>query len=197
MAHDFAKHRSAETNTAQRKKPGRAATKKTDSGDGSHWSWFLTGLISGLFVAFIAYLGVIRPGLVTQVSNNAVSPDESTQQPPAQGLARFDFYEYLPAAEVQVDVVPVEIAPPAGTDDDIYLLQAGSFQARIDAETRRADIILMNLDANVVPGIVSGKTWHRVQVGPFTGRRATESARDTLASNNIDSIPLLMKQGAQ
>ena len=51
----------------------------------------------------------------------------------------------------------------------------------------------MNLDANVVPGIVAGKTWHRVQVGPFAGRRAAEEARDVLSSSNIDTIVLKLR----
>ena len=74
-----------------------------------------------------------------------------------------------------------------------YLLQAGSFQDREDAENRRVKILLLNMDASVVPGVVSGRTWYRVQVGPFNGRNLADAARDALSENNIDSIPLQLR----
>jgi cell division protein FtsN len=82
---------------------------------------------------------------------------------------------------------------PASADARQYLLQAGSFQDRQDAESRRAKIILLNLNANVVPGVVAGRTWQRVQVGPFSGRQSAEEARALLSANNIDSIPLIVR----
>lgn len=85
------------------------------------------------------------------------------------------------------------VASNAAGDTRQYLLQAGSFQDRQDAENRRAKIILLNLNANVVPGVVAGRTWQRVQVGPFNGRQAAEAARALLSENNIDSIPLLVR----
>ncbi|MDR2213309.1 MAG: SPOR domain-containing protein [Pseudomonadales bacterium] len=84
-------------------------------------------------------------------------------------------------------------AASAASDTRQYLLQAGSFQNRQDAESRRARILLLNLNASVVPGVVSGRTWQRVQVGPFNGRQSAEAARTLLAENNIDSIPLIVR----
>jgi hypothetical protein len=84
-------------------------------------------------------------------------------------------------------------AAPASADARQYLLQAGSFQDRQDAESRRAKIILLNLNANVVPGVVAGRTWQRVQVGPFNGRQSAEQARALLSENNIESIPLIVR----
>jgi cell division protein FtsN len=74
-----------------------------------------------------------------------------------------------------------------------YLLQAGSFQERKEADDRRAKITLLNMSADIVPGVVAGRTWYRVQVGPFAGRPPAEEARKTLSANNIDSILLLMR----
>jgi len=84
-------------------------------------------------------------------------------------------------------------APTQTADMREYLLQAGSFQDQSDAESRRAKIILLNMNANVVPGVVAGRKWMRVQVGPFNGRLAAESARAILSENNIDSIPLIVR----
>jgi cell division protein FtsN len=81
----------------------------------------------------------------------------------------------------------------ASTDMRQYLLQAGSFQNRQEAENRRARIVLLNLSANVVPGVVAGRTWQRVQVGPFNGRQSADDARAVLSANNIESIPLIVR----
>jgi cell division protein FtsN len=51
----------------------------------------------------------------------------------------------------------------------------------------------MNMSAEIVPGVVAGRTWYRVQVGPFAGRDNAEAARKKLSASNIDSIPLLMR----
>ena len=192
MAQDFAKRRQTAKKTTPRKKNTRKAPAASASA-GSHWSWFFTGLFSGLFFAFVAYLAMVRPGTpgepVASSSTEAVSEGESRS-----AGREFDFYEYLPEAEVSVDVVPVDTVRQAPEEDNAqYLLQAGSFQSRDDAENRRAKVILLNYSALIEPGVVSGKTWHRVQVGPFTGRSTAEEARDALSSNNIDTIVLRMK----
>ena len=191
MAHDFAKQRSSEKSPAPRRKHAASATRLNES-PGSHWPWFFTGLLTGLFLAFVGYLGLLRPPPQPAGIELAESEEAGDAGP------RFDFYDYLREAEVQVDVIPVDVvqeepALPAAADDTRYQLQAGSFQARADADKRRADIILMNLDARVEPGTVAGKTMYRVKVGPFETRQAAEVARDALAENNVDSIPMILR----
>lgn len=198
MAQDFAKRRAP--SKSKSKKPGsrktsRAATRAKEKSE-SGWSWFFTGLCTGLFLAFIVYLAVLRPEVSSNGPGLAIDTGPvSAEEQNDNGRGNFDFYSYLPNAEVQVDVVPVEMTREEIREADTtqYLLQAGSFQNKEDAEGRRASILLLNMDANVAPGVVAGKTWHRVQVGPFTGRKAAEEARDALSSNNIDTIVLRVR----
>jgi hypothetical protein len=190
MPQDFAKQR----NAVNGKKPSprktcRAATRVQSSSDG-HWSWFLTGLMAGLFAAFILYLGFVRPS-ETSATTSAVAAD--TQIAPGTSRGDFGFYEYLPSAEVQVDVVQVEERATPAEDTTNFLLQAGSFQDRQDAESRRVAVLLLNFEASVVPGVVGGKTWHRVQVGPFVGRQAADDARNALSESNIDTLVLVLR----
>lgn len=188
MTHDFAKQRSPAKPAARRKPP--SATRQGPAHT-SHWSWFCSGLLSGLLLAVIGYLAVLDSSPVDTETASTGAEAMANVDDGAPSDGQFDFYDYLPEAEVMVDVIPVEITRNEPADDDqSYLLQAGSFQDRQDAENRRAGITLLNLDAKVVPGTVSGRTWHRVQVGPFKGRRAAEKARDLLASENIDTIVL-------
>lgn len=192
MAQDFAKHRPAPA-SGKRKASTRAAT-RSEPAKTTHWNWFSTGLVCGVLVALIAYLGIVK--LDTEINEIAQNP--TTDGPTAKPAINFGFYDELANTEVMVNQPPAATADSSATtaaaETVWYLLQAGSFQDRQDAENRRAKVILMNMSANIVPGVVSGRTWHRVQVGPFAGRREAEEARDVLSESNIDSIPLLMRE---
>jgi cell division protein FtsN len=48
----------------------------------------------------------------------------------------------------------------------------------------------MNLNTKVQPTPLSGRTWYRVQAGPFVGRRSVEAAENILRQNNIDPLRL-------
>ena len=56
---------------------------------------------------------------------------------------------------------------PARTDDTRYLLQAGAFGASGDAETVKAKIAMLGLNARVESAQISGKTVYRVRMGPY------------------------------
>lgn len=184
MAQDFAKTRKPAARPGK-SKPARAATRHAAT-DSRHWSWFFSGLFSGALLCVIGYfsLGQLRdnPALISNTSP-PVPGDEAT------GGTQLDFYEYLPQAEVAVNVVPVEVATSATEANPLtYLLQAASFLDPNDADELRARLILLNLDTRIQPTNLSGRTWYRVQVGPFVGRASVEAAENTLIQNNIDPI---------
>lgn len=203
MAQDFAKQRPPQQQAAR--KGGKPAARRSG---GSHWSWFGSGIVAGMLLAILGYTGFLH-----YQSLNSSALDTASQQPPAE-LPDFDFgfYQELATAEVAV-ASPADatgaVSEPASASTAAaspeqpaavqqppapnYLLQAGSFQDRQEADERRAKITLMNMAADIVPGVVAGRTWYRVQVGPFAGRDSAENARKELSANNIDSIPLLMR----
>jgi len=133
---------------------------------------------------------------LTQLNNGATISDvvdsiQDTDNNENNRGTELEFYDYLPQAEVEVNVVPVEIASSAiesEANQITYLLQAGSFLDPNDAEALRARLILMNLDTRIQPHPLSGRTWYRVQSGPFLGRNAVEGAENIMIENNIDPI---------
>lgn len=187
MAQDFAKNRKNGNNGSRKKAPARSATRNA-SQQTSHWSWFFSGLFSGVLVCVVGYVAL------TQIRPARITPDAAIIQDEEDGnmLPELDFYEYLPQAEVEVNVVPVEVTPEDAVEANpvTYLLQAASFQDPNDAEELRARIILMNLDARIQPTPISGVTWYRVQAGPFVGRGSVQAAERTLRENNINPIRL-------
>ena len=133
MSQDFAKTRKT-ANKSSKKKPARSATRPAST-ENKPWSWFYSGLFTGILLSVIAYFlpAQLRPD---QGASNtiAVNPGEQTTEESGTDL---DFYEYLPQAEVVVNVVPVEIAESAlqeEIDPVTYFLQAGSFLDPNDAE---------------------------------------------------------------
>ena len=189
MAQDFAKKKNT-SSTQSKKKPVRSATRNTNAESSNHWSWYFSGLFSGLLLCVIGYVAL------TQLDNGATISDvvdsiQDTDNEQNNPGTELEFYEYLPQAEVEVNVVPVEIASSAietEANQINYLLQAGSFLDPNDAEALRARLILMNLDTRIQPHPLSGRTWYRVQSGPFLGRNAVEAAENIMIENNIDPI---------
>lgn len=188
MSQDFAKKRNAGAKSSK-KKPAKAVTRAT-SQPGSHWSWFFSGLFSGLLICVVGYYALI------QLRSGSINFDEANSDQP--GAAAEDsgtdlqFYEFLPQAEVEVSVVQVEIAESASEEANptTYFLQAGSFLDPNDAEELRARLILMNMNTIIYPTELSGRTWYRVQSGPFMGRSNVEAAENVLRQNNIDPMRL-------
>lgn len=186
MAQDFAKKRNA-GNTKAKKPSPRAATRNAESG-GSQWSWYFSGLFSGVLLCVIGYYAVNHLRTNSPLQNDTATTT-ATDTPPETQL---DFYDYLPQAEVEVNVVPVEVADNSGEEANpvTYLLQAASFQDPNDAEELRARLILLNMNVRIEPTPINGQTWYRVQAGPFIGRRSVEAAQNTLRENNINPIRL-------
>jgi cell division protein FtsN len=124
----------------------------------------------------------------------------------AKPVTRFDFYTLLPEREVIVPnereaIKPIDkqktntsqtVAPEI---DESFLLQVGSFRSAQEADRRRAQIILLGLDAKVESVQANGDTWYRVQSGPFASREKLGKARSQLSGAGIES--LLLKQKPQ
>ncbi len=150
---------------------------------------FLLGTIFGVLLCLgVQSLLMVgdRPGDITQ------NLPETTNNLPSLDQARepvIDFYTRLREIEVMVPDDELVLDSP----DLIYLLQAGSFRRAADADSLRAQLILLNLNAEVSQFNHNGEVWHRVIVGPFENHSAMSSARTSLLENGIESL-LLTKE---
>jgi cell division protein FtsN len=206
------------TQPSRARRRGAAVTRSAPAPSNASWSWFFSGLMTGVIVSIAAYLGMqkLEDGALEEAQAVQVAGGPENQP-------TYSFYEVLTQAEVSVrapeaatPAAQVATNPPATTNTtaatgtvtpaaptqtaaveapaDLYLLQAGSFQSQRDAENQRARIILLNLSANITEGIVGGRTHYRVQVGPFAGRQNADAARSLLTGNDIESIFLRVAQ---
>lgn len=161
------------------------------------WVWLFTGVVTGLFLAFLYYLAGIKP---TDRQMQEIEVTSPAMPGNGNSSPKFDFYTLLPDREV---VAPTQEQPKPGKStptpvpsvDEQFIIQTGSFRSAQEADHRRAELILMGLDVKIQKvELGPGEAWHRVQVGPFKAAGELEQAKSTLAENNIEHIVLRLKK---
>ncbi len=192
MSQDFAKRKPSSGKSRKNVRNKPAASQPP-------WLWLLAGLATGLLLGFLYHLASLpRDAAVASAQPRAIGaapePDESV---------RFNFYTLLPEREVMVsqERQPVRSRPEDKPDDKKandsntqdekgyqYYLQAGSFQQRDEAEKRRIQLILLDLEGNIEKVRHQGKSWYRVQSGPYLNRNQLASAQAKLSRENIDTL---------
>ncbi len=189
---------------ANRKTTGsRRRAKKKTSGGIPAWFWLLGGILIGLGTAVAlmlkGYLPEIKQHLPSLDNNpprttEAALVEEDSTEVAKPKKPRYDFFTVLPEMEV---VVPEQElrrkAEPAsdttaGSTQDSYILQVGSFRSAADAEQMKAQLALLGSMATVQTVTVDSQTWHRVRIGPFTGARKADEMRRMLSDNQIDTL---------
>ncbi len=79
-------------------------------------------------------------------------------------------------------------APSTSTADPFeYFVQAGAFRTPEDAETQRARLAMMGLEARVTEREQAGRTVYRVRMGPYKDREEAERTKDRLSSTGADT----------
>lgn len=158
---------------------------------------FATGVIASA-VVFVA----VRFDLVSFSGSDVGRPiaqtsSSDTNEEPID-KPTFEFYSMLPEMEVAVE--EAEIEHPVAEDQDSttpaskplegsYLLQVGSFRKHEEADSLKAGLALLGLEATIQRVSINGEqTWHRVRLGPFTERDALNQARKRLSENDFEAM---------
>ena len=155
------------------------ATEKSSS----PWVWIFLILMLLSFAAFIIFLDqkIVRSG-------NDSKPVASESK--ARDKPTIDFYSVLPDRKVEIPITEAEkegLKNPSinKTSGDQVLLQVGSFQSSGEADSLKAELAFLGLEAKVKSATVNSDTWHRVQVGPFASNSALSRAKNLLLENRI------------
>lgn len=87
--------------------------------------------------------------------------------------------------------VPAPVkAPAAAVSKEKYLVQAGSFQNKDDAEKLKAKLAFSGLEANIQTAEIPGKgVWYRVRLGPYGDSEAGKTIA-TLKQSGIVATQL-------
>lgn len=189
---------------AKRRTAGkRRGTRRQASRGIPAWFWLLGGILIGLGAAVYlmakGYLPEIKQHLpsVNSEPSGSTEPALVEEEIAEPKKPRYDFFTVLPEMEVVVpeqelsrkaDTAEPTTAETSVVDQDLYILQAGSFQNATDAEQMKAQLALLGTMATVQKVTVNGQTWHRVRLGPFRGAREADEMRRTLSDNRIDTL---------
>ena len=190
MARDYAKKKTAPRKKASPRKRAPAKKANAPARSGSGLRWYIAGLLTGVFLSFLLYLGTLPPAGGPQVAQQPASTEEE-QAPPKP---RFDFYTMLPEQTIDEDMPAPDRAAPTQASNpgaaEYYFLQAGSFRQREDADRRRAELLLLGLEPSIRESTGDNGRWFRVYLGPFETRSNMSRARSLTAAQNIDTLVL-------
>jgi cell division protein FtsN len=181
--------------------------------------WLLSGLAIGLFVAFLTYLDrqpATEVSFGTAVKHELAKIKHKPSEPTATNVVgkieqpkqeshkpKFNFYTILP--ELEVLIPEEEIRPPEKGADTTskngktgkgkqFILHAGSFRNRQDAERLKASIALLGMQASIKRVTIDGVNWHRVRIGPVSNSRDLYHNLNLLHKNDINAIAMELKQ---
>lgn len=167
----------------------------------SQWRGFVAGFATGVIASAVVFVAV-RFDLVSFSGPDVGRPiaqtsSSDTNEEPID-KPTFEFYSMLP--EMEVAVKDVEIEHPVAEDQDSttpaskplegsYLLQVGSFRKHEEADSLKASLALLGLEATIQTVSINGEqTWYRVRLGPFTERDALNQARKRLSENDFEAM---------
>jgi len=158
----------------------------TDSKSSRSWVWVSLILMLGLFAAGILYLD---RQIVEASKANAKKSETTTNKP----KPKIDFYTVL---EDRVMDIPVPKSDVNGLKTPSinklaatkFTLQAGSFKSASDADSLKAQLAFLGLEAKVNSASVNGSTWHRVVLGPFSSNSKVSRAKNLLHENGIQYV---------
>lgn len=145
------------------------------------WVWLFTGIVTGLFLAFLYYLaGVPRQTMAPESANSTEAQHSSEQR-------RYDFYTKLRDRD---NLAPDTQPRPLGERfKQRRLIQSGSFKNSKDADKRRAELLLLGLDVYTEKAqLANGSVYHRVMVGSLNTAEELADARQLLDANQIEHI---------
>jgi cell division protein FtsN len=154
----------------------------------SPWVWLFLLLILASFVAFVLYLD---QKIVESGGNDRQQQASSS----SENKPTIDFYSVLPQRKVEI---PIDDDDRAAIENpsinkkavDRSILQVGSFHSSGEADSMKAQLAFLGLQATVKSAVVKNQTWHRVQLGPFSSETKLSRAKNLLIRNDIKYMQL-------
>lgn len=149
------------------------------------------GILVGIILTSLVFIRHLPSKTVTEpkTSSEQVANLANNDKEP-----RFEFYSELTQNPPEVNTAPQPVtktldlkSPPKAINR--YLVQAGSFRQRADADALKATLNLNGFDATIeLARLESGEVWHRVMVGPFKTEALATENKKSLKNLDVDAI---------
>jgi len=198
MARDYAK------NKKKKKKSGASRGKKNAS---ISKSLLVTTFIlfCGL-AALLVYLKYFQPetpsgkttssNKIETTTKQTKQSDQKTAQPDKkQTDDEVPFYRTHEEMINKTVEIPIEdLKLPDDKNKYEYLMPCGSFRDSARAEELKAQIAFVGFESTINQVQVESGLWHRVELGPFSSKRKTESIRHRLQDNGFEHCKIWRKK---
>jgi len=107
----------------------------------------------------------------------------------------YTFYETLTNTDYVWSEVEAKAEDPVDSSaaaqlEKYFILQAGSFRHEEDADSRRAELIMLGLNPTIEKAQGDQGFWYRVFLGPFKSKSEVLEARGLAASQDIDTMTI-------
>ncbi|OUS13859.1 hypothetical protein A9Q89_01585 [Gammaproteobacteria bacterium 53_120_T64] len=189
MSRDYAKKTATKAPAKRPRQNTRGNARNKAPTQSPRWLWLFSGFLLGILSMGLLQLWQTPRQDISHAIDQVTGTTTSKSQKP-----QFDFYTQLRDAKFIVPDSPPDKQRKADTkkaQNDVFILQAGSFKNAQDADSLRVRLLLLNLNAQIEKTHSSkGGTWHRVLVGPFQSSSKLAHARSTLLQNGIDNLVL-------
>jgi cell division protein FtsN len=165
----------------------------------------LIGLVLGLGIALgvawyvnkmpSPFLSRTPPAKSAQTQPTAKGEEKTTRAP--ESKPRFDFYRILPGNEAPATDQQLRDAQRKSTavPREAFFLQAGAFQNAPDADSLKAKLALLGIEASIQTATLADKgIWHRVRVGPFSNVEELNRTRDALKQNGVETALIKVRE---
>ncbi len=129
-----------------------------------------------------------------------------TQDKPVQQQVKFDFHTVLPGIEIVVPSIEQDSLPATSSTNSVdktadnaadsraasaYMLQAGSYKNKADAERLKAQLAFQGLVAAIQKvSIQNMGDFYRVRLGPYDSYNAMETVDQKLVHQGIKALRL-------
>ena len=199
------------------RKPATQSAKSAKRGGGSTFIGILIGLVLGLTIALgVAWYINKLPNPFRekpQAPATPTPPKVETPAPPAvQAVAKSEPSKEPAEASKAKDAVADKDKkaqePPAKSDatekasekstpaaKETFFLQTGSFQNAPDADSLKARLALLGIEASIQARTLPEKgVWHRVRVGPYSDVEELNRVRGVLTQNGIETALVKVRE---
>ncbi|MFW2404217.1 MAG: SPOR domain-containing protein, partial [Gammaproteobacteria bacterium] len=116
----------------------------------------------------------------------------------ATEATEFSFYDILPQFEVLIPEEDLSAQPAKAVrvveEPGIYILQAGSFSSVADADRRKAELALLDIESRFQKVSVDDKVYHRVRIGPVDNLDRLNELRGRLNRAGIDAMVIRVRE---
>jgi cell division protein FtsN len=157
---------------------------------------YLAGLLSGIFLSCLMYFGLAPsevPSEQTKPGGKGTSSDVEVDAPTYTFYGTLTDTDYVWGEDEDKVDDPVD-SSAAAQPEKYFVLQAGSFRQEEDADTRRAELIILGLHPTIEKGKGDQGLWRRVFLGPFKSKSEVLEARGLAASQDIDTM-IIKREG--